>query len=482
MNLAFIMPTVPFLLYGDIARTAHGATASAFWIAAITIGLTVFNFVKISRSHPGSASVYSYISDTIHPNAGFTAAWALLIFYLLMPATALILCAKLLGDSLGIPFIIILVFAAFAFAVNYFGARVAAKICFAAITLVIALTLIYILVCILAAGKGAGVGSIVSFAPYKGTDAGFGSVFLGSGAVVLAFLGFESSETLAPEAGHDRSIIPKSLVITCVFAGVFIFLQLYASGLIMPYSKANADVTMLDIAMTSGGKPLVILYSAGTIIAGLIAVVASQSAAARLLYALGRVDALPKHIFARRDANPNPNRRLPLINLLMVVVITLVLSLISSQFDLFVGLSRSMGAFVLLAVNAAVLLHGFFAKADNNIVTALIIPALGFFGSLAAWISPSPKFFLIGLALLVIGAVISGIIPRHGGHSERAERARTFDAPPTDSYNEGGTDDNPPPKPPQPTPPRGPRGNRRPKREKDLLADKDFRLPRRNRR
>jgi amino acid transporter len=482
MNLAFIMPTVPFLLYGDIARTAHGATASAFWIAAITIGLTIFNFIRISRSHPGSASVYSYIADAIHPNVGFVTAWAMLLFYILIPTTALILCARLISDSSGIPFIVIIIaFAAFSFAVNYFGARIAAKICFIALIFVIAFTLIYILVCILAAGKGAGVGHIVSSSPYKGYGAGFGSVFLGSGAVVLAFLGFESSGTLAPEAGHDRNIIPKSFVITSFISGAFIFLQLYASSLIAPYSQANAaDVTLLDVAMTAGGKTLVILYSSGIIIAGLIAVVAGQSAAARLLYALGRVGALPRHIFARRDANPNPHRRLPIINLIMVVVITFILCLLSSQFTLLVGLSRFMGAFVLLAVNVAMLLHGFFAKNDNNIVTALIIPALGFFGSLVAWISPSPKIFLIGLLCIIIGAVVSGIIPRAGGHSERAERTRTFDAPPPDPYDDG--DSFSPPNAPKPTPPNGPRGSRRSKREKDLLADKDFRLPPRGRR
>jgi amino acid transporter len=284
---------------------------------------------------------------------------------------------------------------------------------------------------------------------------------------------------LAPEASHDRHIIPKSFIITCVIAGVFVFLQLYASGLVIPYSEADAaDATMLDIAAIAGGKALVVLYSFGIIIAGLVSVVAGQSAAARLLFALGKSDAIPKHIFARRDANPTPRRKLPILNLIMVSVLTLILCLFASQFTVLVALSRFMGAFVLLAVNVAILLHGFFGKNDNNIITALIVPALGFFGSLAAWISPSPKYFLIGLLWIAIGAVVSGIIPHGGGHSEHSTRRRSEKR--TEPLERS---EKPQGNPLPPTePPNGPFGNRRAKREKDLLADKEFRLPPRDRR
>jgi amino acid transporter len=333
----------------------------------------------------------------------------------------------------------------------------------------------------LTASKGTGVGHVISAAPYKGSGAGFGSVFLGSGVVLLAFLGFDSSNTLAAEAARDRNIIPRSLVVTCIIAGLLIFLQLYASGLILPYSKATADTTILDVAMKAGGKILVALYTAGIIIACLLAVTAGQSAAARLLFALGRAGAIPKYIFARRDANPNPRRRVPLINLIMVSLVTLPLCALSSQLTLLTGLSRFMGAFVLLAVNVTMLLYGFFAKNDHNIVTALIIPTFGFFGSLVAWISGTPKQLLIGILILAVGAVLSGLIPRAneqrvfsgdgnvgGGHGDGSSGDGDYSGGDNSYSGESGRN----------RAENGSAGHRREKREKDILADKSFQLPR----
>lgn len=485
MNLAFIMPTIPYLLYSDIVKAAHGASAAAFWFAALTVGLTVFNFIKIARSYPGGASVYHFIAEGAHRNAGFVASWALFLFYLSVPVTALILSAQLISKTSGVPFLLVIIaFAVFAFAVNYIGPRIAAKVCLVCLCIVIAFTIIYILVCVLAVGKGAGVGHVVSSVPYKGSGAGFGSAFLGGGVVLLAFLGFDSSNTLAAEAEHDRNIIPRSFVITCVIAGLFIFLQLYVSGLIVRYSQETADLTLIDIALKAGGKTLMVLYSTGIIIACLLAVTAGQSAAARLLFALGRAGALPKHIFARRDAKPDPRRRVPLINLLMVSLLTLLLCALSSQLPLLIGISRFMGAFVLLAVNVTMLLHGFFAKNDHNIVTALIVPALGIFGSLAAWIGVTPKQFLFGILWLVIGAVLSGIIPgthEHGDAIGRGAGGHDIDNAGSRSASglsrhgsDGVTskDDRPHRKENE-----GPGFGRREKREKDILSDKSFRLP-----
>jgi amino acid transporter len=461
MSLAFIMPTIPFALYGTIMTASHGASASAFWLAAVTVGLSAFSFIRLSRTWPGPASVYNAVASEFHPSAGFVTGWALFLFYLLVPASAVIMSAKLISDSSGIPAVVVIIsFTVFAFAVNYLGPRMASRVCLVALFLIIAFTLIFIFVGILAAAKGAGVGHVISSVPYKGVGAGFGSVLMGSGVVVLAFLGFESSITLSAEAERDRNLIGKAVVITCVIAGILIFLQLVVSGLIIPYSKANADVTLLDVALTAGGKALVILYSTAIILAGLLAAVAGQSAAARMMYALGRAGAIPRHIFARRDANPNPNRKLPLINLILVSLLMLLLCILSSQLPLLVGLSRFMGAFVFIAINLTMLFYGYFGKNDGNIITGLVVPALGFLGCLAAWINVAPKHFVIGIVVLVAGVVLSVVIKDAGGRPDSGLPHPGKDAAGKDA---------------------GARG-RREKREKDILADKEFRLPRRDRR
>ncbi len=123
----------------------------------------------------------------------------------------------------------------------------------------------------------------------------------------------------------------------------------------------------------------------------------AQLGAARLLYGMGRSNALPKSFFGVVD----PKRHVPRNNVIFVGAIALV-----GAFILSFGLGAEMlnfGAFIaFMGVNAAAFVR-YFLRADEKKIGNLMPPIAGFCICLLLWLNLSSTAMIAGSIWMAVG-------------------------------------------------------------------------------
>ena len=144
----------------------------------------------------------------------------------------------------------------------------------------------------------------------------------------------------------------------------------------------------------------------------------SQLGAARLLYGMGRSNAIPRKFFGAID----PRTRIPANNVIFVGVIALVGAFLISYDD---GAELlNFGALIaFMGVNLASLTH-YYIRGNDRTLGHLIPPVLGFIICFLLWISLSSKARIFGAIWMVVG-VAYGAWKTRGFKSELVN----FDVP-----------------------------------------------------
>jgi amino acid transporter len=123
----------------------------------------------------------------------------------------------------------------------------------------------------------------------------------------------------------------------------------------------------------------------------------AQLGAARLLYGMGRSNALPRGFFGVVD----PVRRIPRNNVIFVGVVALI-----GAFVLNFGLGAELlnfGALIaFMGVNAAAFVR-YYLRAPEKKLTNLLPPLAGFLICLLLWLNLSTKAKLAGAAWMLVG-------------------------------------------------------------------------------
>jgi putrescine importer len=140
--------------------------------------------------------------------------------------------------------------------------------------------------------------------------------------------------------------------------------------------------------------------------------------AARLLYGMGRSNALPKSFFGVVDEK----HRVPRNNVFFVGAIVLI-----GAFFLSYGLGAEMlnfGALIaFMGVNAAAFVR-YYLRAEEKKLTNLIPPILGFFICLALWLNLSRPAMIVGSIWMAAG-IAFGVWKTRGFREQLS-----FEAPP----------------------------------------------------
>jgi putrescine importer len=128
----------------------------------------------------------------------------------------------------------------------------------------------------------------------------------------------------------------------------------------------------------------------------------SQLGAARLLYGMGRSNALPRSFFGAVD----PKRHVPRNNVLFVGAVALVAALLVNYGMFSYGLGAEMlnfGALIaFLGVNAAAFVR-YYLRSDEKKLTNLIPPVAGFLICLLLWLNLSRPAKIAGTIWMVVG-------------------------------------------------------------------------------
>jgi putrescine importer len=396
-----IQPVAPMSVFGVLSERGRGHVVTAILIAMVAMLFTGISYGRMARAYPSAGSAFTYVAQEIHPGAGYVTGWSMVMDYILNPLICTIWCAQQAADfAPGIPVWGWKIFFAVVFTLlNIRGVKTSARI---------------------NSGMAIGMGAVVvvifvAAARYilghPHSDPGFfarpfydpamfntKALFGATSIAVLTYIGFDGISTLSEEAENPRRNIMYATVLTCVVIGVLSAIEVYVAQLVWPASQAfpNVDTAYVHIA----GRlwpPLFTVVGFTLLLANFGSGMGAQLGAARLLYGMGRSNALPKSFFGAIDAK----HHVPRNNVFFVGAIVLI-----GAFFLSYGLGAEMlnfGALIaFMGVNAAAFLR-YFVRAEQKKLWNLIPPVLGFLICLGLWLNLSRPAIIAGSIWMIAG-------------------------------------------------------------------------------
>src|ERR1700737_854499 len=246
--------------------------------------------------------------------------------YILNPLICTILCSKLTQNILpGVPFWALAVFYATAFTLlNLRGVKTSARIndvLAAGMTIVVIVFFGFVIRFLLGLHEyGAGFFSRPFYDP---ATVNLNSIFHGTFLAVLTYIGFDAISTFSEEVENPRRNILLATVLVCVITGVLSSLEVYAAQLVWgsaPFPSDKVESAFPIVAQQVGGFFLFQLLNFTILIANVGSGIGSQLAAARLLYGMGRNDALPQGFFGKISAG----LRIPQNNVILIGALALL--------------------------------------------------------------------------------------------------------------------------------------------------------------
>jgi putrescine importer len=227
----------------------------------------------------------------------------------------------------------------------------------------------------------------------------FDKVSTGTSLAVLTYIGFDGISTLSEEAKNPRRNILLATVMVCLFTGIAGGLQVYLAQLIWPdwRSYPDVDTAFVYVAGRAGGPILFTILNASLLVANVGSGMGAHLGASRLLYGMGRDDAIPRRFFGA----VSPRTHVPSNNVVLVGLVAL-----AGAFTVSYGLGAELlnfGAFIaFMGVNLSALLH-YWWRAEKKTLVNLVPPLLGFLICAYLWWSLSWPARVAGFVWLATG-------------------------------------------------------------------------------
>ena len=401
-GLIVIQPTAPMPPFGVMSQRSQNHAVTTVLIAMVAMLFTAISYGRMARAYPSAGSAFTYVGQEIHPALGFVTGWGMAMDYMLNPLICTILCSKFAMNSVpGIPFAYWAAFFALLFTgLNLFGIRTSARInegLAAGMGIVIVIFLVVAVRYIFGNPHDGAAFFIRPF--YDAQTFSLSAVLGGTSLAVLTYIGFDGISTLSEEAENPRRNILLATVLVCLITGIMASVEVYAAQLIWPGSEPYPDVdtAYVHVAGRAGGPWLFSLINITLLVATVGSGMGTQLGAARLLYGMGRGNAIPKSFFGAIE----PKRRIPRNNVLFVGALALIGSQVIS-FERGVELLNFGALLAFMGVNVAALTR-YYLREQQKKWTNLVPPALGFLVCLLLWLNLSWPAKVLGTAWVVAG-------------------------------------------------------------------------------
>jgi putrescine importer len=412
IGIVIIQPIAPMGIFGSINNEARGHVVTTILIAMVAMLFTAISYGKMARAYPSAGSAYTYVGCEIHPALGYVTGWAMVMDYILNPLICTVICSELARNVLPqVPYAAFaVVFAALFTALNLRAIQTSARInevLAAGMTIVVVIFFVFVARTLWGMHEfGAGFFTQPFYDPQTFS---FNRVFRGTSIAVLTYIGFDGISAFSEEAENPRRNILLATVLVCVITGVLSGLEVYAAQLVWgdkPFPTDQVESAFPIVARQVGGFFLFHLLNFTILIANIGSGMGAQLAAARLLYGMGRSDAVPRRFFGAID----PRRRIPMNNVLLIGAIALTGAFFIS-YERGVEL-LNFGAFIaFMGVNAAAFTH-YFLRAQEKRWTNLAVPFAGFAICFFIWLHLSTLAKVAGSAWLVVGIVYGAVRTR----------------------------------------------------------------------
>ena len=456
-----IQPVAPMSIYGVLSDRGKGHVVTAILIAMVAMLFTGIGYGRMARAYPSAGSAFTYVAQEIHPSVGFVTGWSMVMDYMLNPLICTVWCAGQAHEfAPGVPIWGWKVFFAVVFTLlNIRGIKTSARInAGMAAGMGAVVVVIFVVAARFIFGHPHADAAFFTRPFYDPQTFTFGGLFGCTSIAVLTYIGFDGISTLSEEAENPRRNIMLATVLTCVLIGLLSAAEVYIAQLIWPTSEQFPDVNTaypeimrrLWPALHVGTQtiaPLFLLVGFTLLLANFGPGLGSQIGAARLLYGMGRSNALPQSFFGKLDGK----HLIPKNNVLFVggaalagaflleavagyrsyihgaLVLKWGIFLKILNGDKAYGLGAEMlnfGALIaFMGVNAAAFVR-YYIRAEEKKLINLIPPILGFVICLALWLNLSRPAMIAGSIWMAAG-IAFGVWKTRGFREQLS-----FDAPP----------------------------------------------------
>jgi amino acid transporter len=341
------------------------ATPLAFFLAAIAVLLIAYVFVRLCQYYQHAGSVYVFAGATLGPRAGAVAGLGLLgtyVFYGLVTSSAAGIFGAAFLDQVGIwtgqPWWAGFLVGAVALALSLFltivPARRATSILLSVegITVLLIVVIAAVVLIRLLAGNAPDGASFTLdvFTVPDGTDRS--TLFLGIVFGLLSFAGFEAAATLGEEANNPRKDIPRAILGTAIFGGVYftfvtaVETMAFSTGPGMDAFVASPAL-MGDLGSSYIGAWVGDLITLGASVSAFACCLACVVGASRLLFAIVR-DLSPGHSVGRAGRNGTPAAAAVVVTALIAgIAVICAVFFAAKPFDTFLW-SGTIGTLILL--------------------------------------------------------------------------------------------------------------------------------------
>lgn len=425
-SLAHIAPALALIFALTVGVQYAGAALPLSTVLGfIGIMAVAFSVGQLARVLPAAGYYMTWTGRSISPRFGFMAGWFVLMSEAIPMGGLYLIMGTTFGAFLGayatfsIHWLIIdVVLAALVGFLLWRGIRVsgtAGVILGTAELLIIGVLIIWLIV------KSGSHNTLSVFTPgAPGVSHRWVGVLRAVIYTVPTFAGFETAAVLAEESREPRRFIPRAVVLATFACGVFFVAGAYAGVVAWGPAKiagyaasSNAWQALAHNVWGFAGALLVFLALVNSIAGNSTA---ESTASTRLMYAMGRIGALPRWFGRVHD-----KRRVPLNAILVLTGGSFAISVITSY--VFGGPSQgfaftiSLGAiFAILLYMSACLSVPFLylrqLRREFNVIKHLVIPLIGvlvFLGPLVSTVYPVPPYPLNIIPYIDLGWLLLGL-------------------------------------------------------------------------
>ncbi|HEV2299411.1 MAG TPA: APC family permease [Candidatus Acidoferrales bacterium] len=410
-GIIIIQPVAPMPSFGVVSNAGRGHVVTAILIAMVAMLFTAISYGRMARIYPSAGSAFTYVGRELHPALGYVTGWSMAMDYILNPLICTIWCSKAAQNFFPhIPYFGWAIFFVLLFTwLNLRGIETSARI-----NSILAFGMgIVIVIFVFEAVRyifriphfSAGFFTHPFYDPQTFSSS---AVFRGTSIAVLTYIGFDGISTLSEEAKNPRRNVLLATVLVCVITGALASVEVYLAQLIWPASQPfpDVDTAFVHISGRVGGVFLFGIVNLTLLVANIGSGMSSQLGAARLLFGMGRSNALPKKFFGAIE----PKNRVPRNNVVLVGAIALAGAFLMS-YQLGAEMLNFGALIAFMGVNASAFAR-YYLREEKKRLTNLVPPLLGFFICLFIWLHLGLPAKIAGGIWMATGIVYGAIKTR----------------------------------------------------------------------
>lgn len=402
MGVIMVQPTAPMAPFGAISAGANGHVVTTVLIAMFAMMLTALSYGRMARAYPAAGSAYTYVARELHPALGYFTGWSMLLDYMVNPLICVIWCSKaLMGLFPGTPFWMWACTFASLFTVLNLRRITATARTNEVLTALMGIVILWTLgACARYLLHLPDLDTQRFLTPFYDPERfSWRTLSNGASIAVLTYIGYDGIATLSEEVKDPRRNVLRAMVATCFVIGVLSAVEVYAAQLVWPAAEPypDPDTAYLAVARRAGGEILFQTLSWTLVVATIGSASGALLAGARLLYGMGRDNAIPRGFFGYLD----PVRRVPSRNVMLMGALAL-LGAFAISYQTGAELLNFGALIGFMGVNVSSLAHYYIRQRDRH-WSHLLAPAAGFLVCLYLWLSLSWIAKIAGFAWLAFG-------------------------------------------------------------------------------